>query len=154
MVLEADVLLDGEDIHSSNPEDAEHWVRVYSELLVAVMGLDRQLGADGFIRIRDRAERWERRLAFWQERRQQVARASPEFAGIDSGSGRQRLKARRHGSRRGDLGYDPVEGQEVLLAPGVSGMPAGNGDHIRNTWERDVLGHVILLYKRTSVRLP
>jgi len=129
-------------------------VRVYSELLVAVMGLDRQLGADGFIRIRDRGRAPGAAVGLLAGTPAASCEGYPEFAGVDSGSGRQRLKARRHGSRRGDLGYDPVEGQEVLLAPGVSGMPAGNGDHIRNTWERDVLGHVILLYKRTSVRLP
>jgi hypothetical protein len=46
MIAEGDVLLDGERSDSMELDDAQHWSRVYGELLVAVMGLDQHLGAD------------------------------------------------------------------------------------------------------------
>lgn len=76
--------------------------------------------------------------------------SSSGSAPFRSGSGDQGLKARRHVSRRGDLGYDPVEEEEALLTPGIAGMAAGHGDDIRGTRERDVLSHLILLLRERS----
>lgn len=73
MTLETAVLLDGENPRTMYLEDAQHWARVYGELLVSVMGLDLQLGADGSARIQQRAGRWQERLSFWQRRCQEIA---------------------------------------------------------------------------------
>jgi hypothetical protein len=50
--------LDGEDTESPFPDDARHWVTVYSELLAVAV----KAGAEAM------ADRFSARLAFWKRR--------------------------------------------------------------------------------------
>lgn len=79
--------LEGEDLESTHPEDAEHWVAVYQELcrfkrfLLASIRQESEFvdrAAKGELSRDDRAlsvelERLELHLAFWKERLRQVS---------------------------------------------------------------------------------
>jgi hypothetical protein len=60
-------LLPGELLTSDDPEDAAHWVAVYSELAFMLRSLPERTTVDGTV------ERYERRLAFWRERLRQLS---------------------------------------------------------------------------------
>lgn len=87
--VDGDALLEGEDPLSPHLEDAEHWVNVYRELIAFKRSLldathdetaqlehaeSRQeaTSVDGTI-LRAELERFRRRLAFWEERRAELA---------------------------------------------------------------------------------
>jgi hypothetical protein len=72
-MIQTDVLLDGEDPATTNLDDVQHWVRVYTELVVGALGLDRQLDGNGSAAIRERSDRWGRRLSFWRTRSDEIA---------------------------------------------------------------------------------
>jgi hypothetical protein len=71
-MIQTDVLLDGEDPATTNLDDIQHWVRVYTELVVGALGLDRQLDGNGSDAIRERSDRWGRRLSFWRTRSDEI----------------------------------------------------------------------------------
>jgi hypothetical protein len=63
-------VLPGEDCDDVLPDDVDHWVRVYEELVRAVdrMLLERAVGADPITRnwLLWRRNRFRRRLAWWR----------------------------------------------------------------------------------------
>jgi len=76
-------LLPGEEPSSSDPEDACHWIAVYSELLTFKRGIlerstdeaaamsqpaKREVESTDLVVLRAEAARLERRLSFWQNR--------------------------------------------------------------------------------------
>jgi hypothetical protein len=76
-------LLPGEEPSSSDPEDASHWIAVYSELLTFKRGIleqstdeaaemspaaKREVESTDLVVLRAEAARLERRLSFWQNR--------------------------------------------------------------------------------------
>ena len=84
-------LLPGEDPGSRDPDDAEHWIEVYDELLDfkrkmlaiaedAISGMHdkpaRREVVDTDRRVlRSECARFEKRLSFWQSRRDELAEA-------------------------------------------------------------------------------
>ena len=76
-------LLPGEEPSSSDPDDASHWMAVYSELLTFKRGIlerstdeaaamspaaNREVETTDLVVLRAEAARLERRLSFWQNR--------------------------------------------------------------------------------------
>ena len=79
----ADRLLPGEDPSSRHPEDARHWMAVYSELLafkqeilrqssaraaVMIPAARREVESTDLVVLRSEAARLERRLDYWHRR--------------------------------------------------------------------------------------
>jgi hypothetical protein len=65
--LGATQLLPGELPTSEDPEDAAHWVAVYSEQTAMLRSL-----SDG-LTLGETVNRYEQRLAFWRERHRQLS---------------------------------------------------------------------------------
>lgn len=75
---DADDLLPGEHIASTDPDDAAHWVAVYSELLDVLRGHpDRTAFQATIVRYQDR-------LAFWRRRLRRVEEGSHDLAGASA----------------------------------------------------------------------
>jgi hypothetical protein len=70
--VEATQLLPGELFTSDDPEDARHWVAVYSELTAALRSLPDRIVIDAAL------QRYEQRLAFWHERLRQLSNDASE----------------------------------------------------------------------------
>lgn len=65
--IDGEPLLPGEEADSEYRDDAEHWIRVYDELLTSAGELARD--ANGARAALEAAqERYRRRLAFWRQR--------------------------------------------------------------------------------------
>lgn len=62
-------MLPGEDLDSTNADDARHWTVVYGELLSGIRAMIRAGDADGTDRLQQRAELYARRLLYWRARR-------------------------------------------------------------------------------------
>jgi hypothetical protein len=62
-------LLPGENPNTASPEDAEHWLRVYEELLATVDGLlaNQELAGDRVLLEQSRSK-YLHRLELWGER--------------------------------------------------------------------------------------
>ena len=65
-VERTDSLLPGETPDSVDPDDVQHWIAVYEELLGTVPPL--AAGDDGHGLPRAHAQRWQGRLDFWSQR--------------------------------------------------------------------------------------
>lgn len=80
-----DALLPGEDPETDHPDDADHWLRVYTELMqtkaAMLVALSRrlaetrseaarkELGDTDAAILQAEVERFQRRLDFWKQRR-------------------------------------------------------------------------------------
>jgi hypothetical protein len=89
--LDPERRLPGENLDSTDPEDAAHWVGVYRELKETKQSLAKQLeaglkGASGAARaelesvdavlIRVQLDRFQRRLEYWSERERDLRAAT------------------------------------------------------------------------------
>ena len=63
-----DRLLPGESSTSTDLEDISHWVAVYSELVEFLQRPE-------LLAVAEIRERYERRLAFWSQRREELIKA-------------------------------------------------------------------------------
>ncbi len=61
--------LPGENLLSTNPDDARHWVAVYGELLRGVLRIRQAAGGEADVRLRRVAEVQAQRLLYWSRRR-------------------------------------------------------------------------------------
>jgi hypothetical protein len=73
-------LLAGEDPETEHPEDVEHWIGVYTELLAGARRL-RGIATEDDLRLDVELGRLRNRLAFWIERRADL-RSAPSGGGV------------------------------------------------------------------------
>ncbi len=88
--VDPDRLLHGEDPASRHRDDAEHWISVYEELLrykaMLIRDTEERMGVmteaarveitdTDYVIMRNERARFERRLAFWSERLEELSAA-------------------------------------------------------------------------------